>query len=206
MIVLFELIALSGLIWGLVLAARTFGKHQKLYYPVQPSMVYLRKGRTYSNRSVWRLPFTSPMVKVHQYSNSICVGGDVLTQFGVVNTEFVLNARINNAQVASIFAPFEEISAEHILYNCSQKIKAVLQTALNEAGNSSMSYTPQLHTTTHEKMKELCDRHGLELEEFFFKTLELKTNQTVSVERQEEHEDMVLEQFNSGRVHSNLGE
>lgn len=200
MIVLFELIALSGLIWGLVLAARAFGKHQKLYYPSQPSVVYLKNGKTYANRSVWRLPFTSPIVKVRQHSNSICVGGDVLTQFGVVNTEFVLSARINNALVASTFAPFKEFSSEQILYDCSEKIKAVLQQTLNEAGNASMSYTPQLHTTTQEKMKELCNNHGLELEEISFKTLQLKTDQTVSVEHKQEHKDMVLERFNSGRM------
>ena len=200
MIVLFELIALSGLIWGLVLAARAFGKHQKLYYPVQPSVVYLKKGKAYANRSVWRFPFTSPIVKVYQYSKSICVGGDVLTQFGVVNTEFVLNARINNALVASTFAPFEEFSSEQILYDCSQKIKSVLQQTLNEAGNASMSYTPKLHTTTQEKMKELCNSHGLELEEISFKTLELKTDQNISVEHKQGYEDMVLERFNSGRI------
>lgn len=203
MIVLLELIALSGLVWGLVLACCAVGKHQKLYYIAHPSLTYVKGDKVFRNKSVWRFPFTRPVMKIHQNTNPTWVRGDILTQFGVVNVEFMLHARIKDPLCARTFAGCDEFNTEHVLSNCSHKIKSVLQSAINEAGNAEMSYTPQLHMLTEEKMKLWCHRHGLELEEMSFSRLETVGATTVTVENQAP----VLQHFNSGaaQLQNNFG-
>lgn len=196
MIAFFELIALCGLIWGLVLAAQFVAKHQKLYYTAHPSLVYVKDNKVYTNKSVWRFPFTSPVITVHQFSHPLWVRGDVLTQFGVVEVDFALHARINDPRLASTFTSCNEFDAERMLFGYYAKIQAVLQSAINEAGNADMSYTPQLHTTTYEKMQEFCNRHGLELEEISFAKLEIVGQKSVNIETQAP----VLQQFNLGHL------
>ena len=196
MIVLFELIALSGLIWGLVLFAQWVGKHQKMYFSSHPSKTYLKGKKEYNNKSVWRLPLTAPVLEVGRTSSSVAIEGDVLTQFGVCNVSFVLHARIADPRIASTYVHSNVFDADEVFFNCYSKIKAVLQTVLNEGGNSTMAYSPQLHALATEKFKEFCTRHGLELEEISFALLELKTNTEVEVQV----EPRLLNEFNSGDV------
>lgn len=200
MIIIFELIALSGLIWGLVLAGSWFAKNQKIYYPVKASHSYIKGSKFYTGKSVWRLPFTSPVVEVNHRSNEICIDGDMLTQYGVCSVGFVLHARITSPRLASTYVNTVVFDSHDVLQQSYQKMKSVLQVVLNEAGSPSMTYTPQLHAVAHEKFKEFCERHGLELEEIRFKTLELKSSNTVEVVLPDED----FNQFHSGSVKNTL--
>lgn len=200
MIAFFELIALCGLIWGFVLSAQFVVKHQNLYYAAHPSLVYVKSNKVYTNKSVWRWPFTSPVITVHPASRPFWIKGDVLTQYGVVKVEFALHARINDPRLASTFTSCNEFDAERILFGYHAKIQAVLQNAINESGSSDMSYTPQLHTATHEKMQQFCDHHGLELEEISFAKLEVVGPTSATLETQAP----VLQQFNLGHLSAHV--
>ena len=186
MIIIFELIALSGLIWGLGLAGAWFAKNQKIYYPVKASHSYIKGSKFYTGKSVWRLPFTAPVVEANHRSSEICIDGDMLTQYGVCSVGFVLHARITNPRLASTYVDSAVFDSYDVLQQSYQKMKSVLQVVLNEAGSPSMTYTPQLHAVAHEKFTEFCERHGLELEEIRFETLELKSSNIVEVELQDE--------------------
>lgn len=194
MIVVFELIALAGLIWGLILAGSWLTKNQKIYHPAKASHSYVKGLKCYTGKSVWHLPFTAPVFEANHSSNSICIDGDVLTQYGVCAVAFVLHARITSPVLASTYVDTPVFDSYDVFQQSYQKIKSVLQVVLNEAGSQSMAYTPELHATAHAKFKEFCERHGLELEDIRFETLELKSATSVEVQVQAQ----VFDQFNSG--------
>lgn len=195
MIVVLELLVLLGIVGGLAAASVWCARNQTLYYRFEPSKIYVRGNNVYNGKSVWRLPFTTPITTVNIRSGCVRVDGDILTQFGVVGATFVLHARINDPKIASTFAAGPSLSAYDVLTGCYHKIKAVLQSVLNEAGSPSMVYTAEIHRAAHQKLQEFCERHGLEMEEMAFHQLELKSIQSVSVHK----ENPVLEQFNTGK-------